>query len=182
MEDIKQEEMDQEAKVSGNAGEESFVEQGNAEQKTDPLAELILENLRMKEQLLRRAAEFDNYRKRSERDIGNIIQNANADLVLSLLPVLDDMERILAAGQSAPEAGSLLEGINLAYKNFLKTLQDAGLSAMISVNLPFDPEKHDALLHLPVAGKEPNLVVEEHKKGYEFRGRVIRHAQVIVSK
>ena len=158
------------------------TQQPSTAEPQDPVAELILENMKMRELLLRRAAEFDNYRKRSEREISSIIQKANADLVLALLPVLDDLERILTAGPAVAEAGPLLEGIKLVHKNFSKVLQDAGLTAMAAVDQPFDPEKHDALLHVPVAGKEPNLVVEEHKKGYEFRDRVIRHAQVIVSK
>ncbi|NLP11385.1 nucleotide exchange factor GrpE [bacterium] len=140
------------------------------------------ENLQIKEQLLRLAAEFDNYRKRTERDLGVILLNANADLVLSMLPVVDDLERILSAGKTAASAEAMVEAVRLVYKNFMRILQDAGLAAMNAVDQPFDPEKHDALLHVPVEGKAPDLVVEEHKKGYTFRDRVLRHAQVIVSK
>ncbi|HPI72684.1 MAG TPA: nucleotide exchange factor GrpE [bacterium] len=140
------------------------------------------ENLQTKEQLLRLAAEFDNYRKRMERDLGVTILNANADLVLSLLPVVDDLERVLSAEKTAVTAEAMGEAVRLVYKNFMRILQDAGLAAMNAVDQPFDPEKHDALLHVPVEGKAPDLVVEEHKKGYTFRDRVLRHAQVIVSK
>lgn len=140
------------------------------------------DNLRSKEKLLRLAAEFDNYRKRTERDLGVTIVNANADLVLSLLPVMDDLERVLSAGKTAAGAEAMSEAIRLVHKNFMRILQDAGLAAMNAVDQPFDPEKHDALLHVPVEGKAPDLVVEEHKKGYTFRDRVLRHAQVIVSK
>ncbi len=140
------------------------------------------EHLQTKEQMLRLAAEFDNYRKRTERDLGITILNANADLVFSLLPVVDDLERVLSAGKSAASAEAMSEAIRLVYKNLMRILQDAGLAAMNAVDQPFDPEKHDALLHVPVEGKAPDLVVEEHKKGYTFRDRVLRHAQVIVSK
>jgi molecular chaperone GrpE len=143
---------------------------------------LLQENFVIREQLLRMAAEFDNYRKRNEREIGNIIQNANAELILLLLPVLDDLDRALAATQGTAECNPLMEAMRLVRKNFFKTLQDAGLTPMNALDQPFNPEKHDALLHIPVSGKASNLVVEEHKKGYEFRDRVIRHAQVIVSK
>lgn len=143
---------------------------------------LLQENRLVREQTLRLAAEFDNYRKRNEREISNIIQNANAELILSLLPALDDLERILSATPSTADCKPILEAVRLVHKNFFKTLTDAGLAPMNALDQPFNPEKHDALLHLPVAGKESNLVVEEHKKGYEFHDRVIRHAQVIVSK
>lgn len=159
-------------------GEAPALEQGLQER----LRMLEMENLQTKEQLLRLAAEFDNYRKRTERDLGVTITNANADLVLSLLPVVDDLERILTAGKTVDGVETMIEAVRLVHKNVMRILQDAGLAAMNAVDQPFDPEKHDALLHVPVEGKDPDLVIEEHKKGYMFRDRVLRHAQVIVSK
>lgn len=146
------------------------------------IEELLQENQKVREQVLRLAAEFDNYRKRTEREFGVIRQNATADLLVSLLPVMDDLDRVINASQDVQDFTALWEAIKLVHKNFAKVLLDAGLTPMPSIDQPFDPEKHDALLHIPVQGKEPNLVVEEHKKGYEFRDRVLRHAQVIVSK
>ncbi len=152
------------------------------EQSSIKSEELLQENQKVREQVLRLAAEFDNYRKRTEREFGVIRQNATADLLAALLPVMDDLDRVINASQDLQDFNALWEAIKLVHKNFSKVLQDAGLTSMQSVDQPFDPEKHDALLHIPVQGKEPNLVVEEHKKGYEFRDRVLRHAQVIVSK
>ncbi len=146
------------------------------------LEDLQKEYQSLKDQLLRLAAEFDNYRKRVERDMNGLIRSANADLVVSLLPIIDDLERSINAANGNQNASPLLEGIKLIQKNFLKTLQDQGLKPIESVGQPFDPEKHDALLQMPVDGKEPNIVIEEHVKGYEFKDRVIRHAKVIVSK
>jgi len=146
------------------------------------LEDLEKEHQALKDQLLRLAAEFDNYRKRVDRDMSNLIRSANADLVTSLLPILDDLDRSIAAANGVQETSPLLEGIKLIQKSFLKTLQDQGLKYIESIGQPFDPEKHDALLQMPVDGKESNVVIEEHVKGYEFKDRVIRHAKVIVSK
>jgi molecular chaperone GrpE len=149
---------------------------------TGKIEELLQENQKVREQVLRLAAEFDNYRKRTEREFGVIRQTATADLLVALLPVVDDLDRAMNASQDIQDFNAFREAIKLVHKNFAKVLQDAGLKPMQSIDQPFDPEKHDALLHVPVQGKESNLVVEEHKKGYEFRDRVLRHAQVIVSK
>jgi molecular chaperone GrpE len=149
---------------------------------TGKIEELLQENQKVREQVLRLAAEFDNYRKRTEREFAAIRQNATAELLASLLPVVDDLDRVMNASQESQDFAALWEALKLVHKNFTKVLLDAGLKPMQSIDQPFDPEKHDALLHVPVPGKEANLVVEEHKKGYEFRDRVLRHAQVIVSK
>jgi molecular chaperone GrpE len=143
---------------------------------------LTSENQKLRDQFLRLAAEFDNYRKRSERDAGQLIVNANTDLVSKLLSSLDDLDRIINVGETSVDGTALLEGVRLLHKNLFKVLQDEGLRSMDAVDQEFDPEFHDALLHIEYDGKEPNLVVEEHKKGYLFKDRVLRHAQVIVSK
>ncbi len=134
-----------------------------------------------KDQLLRTAAEFDNFRKRSFNEKKDLILQANADFVKSLLPVLDDFERFIQAGKES-DVESLRQGIELIYKNFRKILSDQGLEAMKTIGQPFDPEKHDALMQVESGDTEPDTVVDEHQKGYEFNGRVIRHAKVIVSK
>ncbi len=146
------------------------------------LEQATAENKDLKEKFLRIAAEFDNYRKRIDREMIVLRESAKADLVSQLLPVLDDLERSIDAGSKKRGAKSLLEGISLVQKNFLHILQDEGLKSMDSVGKPFDPEKHEALLQIEAKDKDHEIVVEEHLKGYEFKGRVIRHAKVIVSK
>lgn len=146
------------------------------------LEELQNEYLAIKDHLLRLAAEFDNYRKRSEREMSGLIRSAKADLIARLLPVLDDLDRSIVTAAGNEQPSPLLEGIKLIQKSFIKTLQEQGLKQIDSVGQPFDPEKHEALMVIGVDGKEPNLVVEEHVKGYEFNDRVIRHAKVVVSK
>ncbi|HNW59239.1 MAG TPA: nucleotide exchange factor GrpE [bacterium] len=146
------------------------------------IAALTAENKSLNDRFLRLAAEFDNYRKRSDREMQNYITHANFDLMGKLLPILDDLDRILAAGLNGTEAGAFAEGIALLQKNLLKTFQEGGLEPMQTIGAEFDPQLHDALLHVEVPESEPNRIVEEHKKGYFFKGKVLRHAQVVVSK
>jgi molecular chaperone GrpE len=139
-----------------------------------------IENL--KDRLLRTAAELDNFRKRTERDVSQIIQNANQELIRSLLPIIDDFDRSLKFDHKKQKEEDFRQGIELIYKNLYDILVKAGLEPMESVGQPFDFEKHDALLQVEKKDTEPGMVVEEHEKGYLLNGRVLRHAKVIVSK
>ena len=132
-----------------------------------------------KDQFLRKAAEFENYRRRTESDVANIIRNANEGLLLSLLPVLDDFERSLKhqSGDDDPVS----KGIQLIYTKLLRILEGQGLVPFDSVGRPFDVEYHDALLQMPSADHPPQTVLEEVERGYKLNDRVLRHAKVIVS-
>lgn len=136
----------------------------------------------LRDQLQRVAADFDNYKKRTERERIALIETANTDLIASLLPVLDDFDRTLDTVEGSCDFDSLLNGVKLVHKNFLKILQDNGLVLLESKGKAFDPELHDALMQKSVAGMTPDIVLEEHVKGYEFKNRVIRHAKVVTSK
>ena len=136
----------------------------------------------LKNQLLRNAADFDNYRKRSDKERFELQNRTNRELVTKLLPVLDDFGRSIETNAEKGDPTALLEGVKLIYKNLFKILQDEGLEPMGSVGKPFDPELHEALLQVDVEGYASDTVIEEHVKGYTFRDQVIRHARVIVSK
>jgi len=136
----------------------------------------------LKDQLLRKVAEFDNYRKRTERDFAELLQNANAKLITDLLPVLDDYDRSLAADVNNDSYESLHKGFELIYKKLFDVLKSYGLRPIKALNEEFDPEKHEALLQIEAKGKKSHIVVEEYLKGYELNGRVIRHTKVVVSK
>ena len=140
------------------------------------------ENAQLKDQLLRKMAEFDNYRKRNERDYLDRIKNANERLITELLPVVDDLERSIAHAKSGQDLTTLVEGSDLIYKKLLALLEKEGLEPLISVGEEFDPDKHDALLQTENEKYESGVVVDEHSKGYILNGKVIRHAQVIVAK
>jgi len=140
------------------------------------------EKLELKDKLLRTAAEFDNFKKRNDRERLQLIYTATEGLVTELLNVLDDMERSLDHLDEKNDFESLKNGLELIYKNFNKILEKQGLKAMQSVGEPFDPEKHDALMQTEKKGVESGIILDEHKKGYCLNDKIIRHAQVIVAK
>ncbi len=134
-----------------------------------------------KDQLLRKAAEFENYKRRTEADYANLIRSANENLILALLPVLDDLSRSLKSGKERPDFDSFYRGIELILNKLVRTLEAEGLKAFDSAGKPFDVQFHDALLLLPREGVPPHTVVEEVEQGYLLNDRVLRHAKVIVS-
>jgi molecular chaperone GrpE len=140
------------------------------------------ENEQLQDQLLRKVAEFDNYKKRTERDFFDRVQNANEKLITELLPVLDDMERALDHVEKSQEINSLLEGTKLIQKKMKDLLEKQGLEVLSAEGDDFDPDKHDALMQAEKDGVESGTIIEEHLKGYTLNGKVIRHSQVIVAK
>lgn len=144
------------------------------------LVEVKAENAALRDRLLRAAAELDNLRKRTEKEIGQIIQNANSQLILDLLPVVDDLERSLKTSDIA-DAASFRNGIELIYQKMGKILKKNGVEPMESVGQDFDVNKHDALLQIKSSEAESGKIIEEHEKGYLLNGHVLRHAKVIVS-
>ena len=144
--------------------------------------EIEEENAGLKDRLLRQMAEFDNYRKRSDRDFASLIANANESLVKEILPVVDDLGRSLNSENHSGDSKSLREGVRLIYDKFLKVLENQGVQPMKTVGEPFDTERHDALMLLEKADTPPDIVLEEYERGYTMNDRVIRHAKVIVSK
>jgi molecular chaperone GrpE len=150
--------------------------------KTQDMAKLQDEVHQLKEQLLRKAAEFDNYKKRTERDMLIYLRHASEELISRLLPVLDDMERLHAHIDEKSEIKLLREGSELIYKKFIDILEKEGLIPLPSIGEKFDPEKHDALLQVEKPGSAAGTIVEEHLKGYALNDKVIRHAQVVVAK
>ncbi len=144
----------------------------------DPL-ELQVEGL--KDQLLRKAADFENYKKRMESEIQGIVRLANESVILSILPVMDDLERSLKAERTAHDTGAFQKGVELILQKLRKVLELHGVTSLETTGKPFDVHYHDALMQMPKDDVEPNTVLEEVEKGYAMNGKVIRHAKVIVS-
>ncbi len=164
-----------------NDGKKSSKKKKAARPK-DETKKLKEEIFSLQEQLLRKAAEFENYKKRTEREFARIIQNAGENIITSLLPVLDDLDRSLEHARKSEDVESLREGMELISKKLYAVLEKEGLKPLDAVGKEFDPEKHDALLQVEKDGVESGTVVEEHLKGYELNNKVIRHAQVIVAR
>ncbi len=134
-----------------------------------------------KDKLLRKAAEFENYKRRSENDQLNLLKYTGEMLIVKLLPVIDDLERSLQHIGNAKENSSINEGIKLVYDKLMKILGEQGVKKIEAVGKPFDVEYHEALLQRKDETVPPHTVIEELEKGYIYKDRVIRHAKVIVS-
>jgi molecular chaperone GrpE len=134
-----------------------------------------------KDQLLRKAAEFENYKRRSEAEYLNLVRNANEGLIGSLLPIVEDLTRSLKAGSGLPDGGAFYRGVELIYQKLMKVLEAQGLAPFDSSGAPFDVNYHDALLQVARDDVPPGTVVEEIARGYKLNDRVLRHARVIVS-
>ena len=144
----------------------------------DPLAEVTRERDEYLDSLLRLKAEFDNYRKRTAREQADLTSRAAQRLVNELLPVLDDLERALAAAEEHEEA-KLEDGVRLVHRSLVDALQREGL-AEIETDGAFDPHVHEALLSQPDDEKESGEIIDVLQKGYRLGDRVLRPARVIV--
>ncbi len=133
----------------------------------------------LRDQLLRRRADFENYKKRVERDRQQAAQDASAGLLEALLPALDNFDRALEAGGNE---ATLREGIELTRRQLLGVLETKGVSVQDALGQPFDPEVHQALSYEAVPGKADGTVVEVFQKGYFLGGRLLRPALVKVAK
>jgi molecular chaperone GrpE len=133
----------------------------------------------LKDQLLRRRADFDNYRKRVERDRHQAGLDATADLFKALVPTLDNLERALEAEGSA---STLRQGVELTLRDLLGLLESRGVVVHDPTGQPFDPNIHQALSHEVVPGTADGTVVETFRKGYFFKDRLLRPALVKVAK
>lgn len=140
------------------------------------------EKHRLNDKLLRSLAELDNYRKRTDREKKQLVQNANQDLIRDLLPVLDDFERSLKTAPSTKEAAGFHRGVQMIYQKMMSILQSYGLEPVESAGDPFDVDRHDALLQVENDQFASGIIIEEHEKGYFLNGQVLRHAKVVVSK
>ena len=137
-----------------------------------------------KDKYLRTQAEMQNMRRRMEEEKVNLLKYEGEELIIKLLPTLDNFERAIKMDDTnlEDEISKFLEGFKMIYGNLSSTLQGYEVIAMDILNKPFDPEMMDAVLAEEVEGVEPNIVVDVLQKGYTYKGKVIRHAMVKVSK
>jgi len=145
------------------------------------LIELEKQIAELTDKFLRKAAEFENYKRRTENDQLNLIKYAAESFIIKLLPVIDDFERSLEHIDTAKNNDALKEGIKLVYDKLIKVLDDQGVKKIESVGKPFDVHYHEALMQKKADKVEPHTVLEELEKGYLYKDRVIRHTKVIVS-
>lgn len=159
----------------------SSQEPGNGDQApvAEPdIAALTAERDDLKDRLLRSQAEFQNFRKRSERDRVEWFEYASMEAVRVLLPVLDDFERAMKAESSDKE---YVAGIELIYNRFYETLKKLGLEPIESKGKPFDPQIHHAVDMVETEEEPDHTVLDEFQRGYNFKGRLLRPAMVKVA-
>ena len=174
------------ADPAGASGADA-VESGATEEGADdvaPVAAELEEAVRQRdahyERLLRVTAEFDNYRKRTERERRELIEQAAGDLLGDLLPVVDDLERALAA--ETQDGDAYRRGVEIIHKQLLDVMARRGVAPIEAVGADFDPALHQAVVHEPSDGHRDGEVVEELRRGYTLRQRLLRPSMVKVAK
>ncbi len=173
------EETDNQAENSENSEESENAE--NAEEK-DPLEVAQAEIAELKSQLLYKAAEFDNYRKRTLKERAELILNGGEKTITAILPVLDDMERAIENGAKTDDPAVLREGMELIYQKFMKALEAQGVSKIETEDADFDTDVHEAVAMVPGMGDDKKgKVIDCLQQGYKLNDKVIRHAKVAVS-
>jgi molecular chaperone GrpE len=134
------------------------------------------------DRLLRKTAEFDNYRKRTDRERIQLSEAAAADLLSELLPLADDMERALKADAGADGGAAIRKGVELIQKQLLELLRKRGVRPIEALGADFDPHFHMAVAHEPAEGRREGEVIEEFRRGYMLGDRLLRPAMVKVAK
>ena len=131
--------------------------------------------------LLRLQAEFDNYRKRTQKEKTDLIKYASERLVAELLPVLDNFERAASVAESNPDFAAYSQGVDMILRQMQSALSKEGLKAMEAIGQPFDPNLHEAVLRVESEEHPENTVIEELQKGYYLKEKVLRPCMVKVS-
>ena len=166
-----------------------------SEEKTDKMSEDIVEEptieeqleaankeiVSLKDQLLRKIAEFDNYRKRMMREKADLIKNASEKVLKGVLPIVDDFERGLEATKQSSDSESVRQGMELIYNKLVKYLEENGVKAMETNGADFDTDRHEAIASIPTGDEsKKGKIIDTTQKGYMLNDKVLRHAKVVV--
>ena len=171
------------AETSESAAEGQPAPEETAEELTieEQLEAANQEIASLKDQLLRKIAEFDNYRKRTIKEKTDLILNGGEKTITTILPVIDDMERALKNMQNAEDVSAVVEGVELIYKKFMDILAKQGVSVIDTKEADFDVDLHEAIAQVPAPTPElKGKVMDCTLTGYKLNEKVIRHAQVVV--
>ncbi|MEZ4287989.1 MAG: nucleotide exchange factor GrpE [Polyangiales bacterium] len=163
-----------------NNPSESNDESNTAE--LSPLEAMTAERDKLKNQLLRVAADFDNFRKRSKRELDDSTHRAREDVLREVLPVIDNLERAAQAAESASDPNAVAEGVRMVLRGFDETQNRLGLRRVNSVGQMFDPTMHDAMQQIETTEHPPGTIIAEIVPGYQLRMKLLRPAMVVVAK
>jgi molecular chaperone GrpE len=154
---------------------------GRKSKKDAELEELKIKHAELNDKHLRLFSEFDNFRKRTLKERLELTKTASADVILQLLPILDDFERAIKAAEEGQEKDSMTEGIKLIYNKFKSNLSAKGLEPMNCVGKEFDTDFHEAITQIPSPTEDDKgKILDEIEKGYMLGGKVIRYAKVVI--
>ena len=151
-----------------------FFRKDKKDKKDEKIAEL-------NDRLMRQMAEFDNFRKRTEKEKQQMYGIGAAEVVEKLLPVVDNFERGLAAMTEEEKETSFAQGIEMIYKQLMTALSDLGVTAIEAVGQEFNPDFHNAVMQAPSEDYESGVITQELQKGYLYREKVVRHSMVVVA-
>lgn len=165
-----------EIKIKDTGGDEPELSQ-----EENKIAELEKQAMQYKDQYLRTAAEFENYKRRTDAERAEFFAYAGERVLTDMLPVLDDFDRTMSSFEKSHDMEALKKGIDLVYGKFRAVLEKQGLKAMDSDDKKFDVNLHEAILQQPDETKEPETVINTVEKGYFLKDKVLRHAKVVVS-
>jgi molecular chaperone GrpE len=150
------------------------------EAETTALAQAEEELTEMKDKYLRLFAEFDNYKRRTSKERMDLLKMANQEMMVALLPVVDDFERARQAMQATEDVSSVKEGVELIFSKLIGILQQKGLKPMDAVGTAFDPDLHEAITQIPAPDDSlKGKVIDEVEKGYLLNDKVVRYAKVV---
>ena len=151
-----------------------FFHKDKKDKKDEKIAEL-------NDRLIRQMAEFDNFRKRTEKEKQQMYGIGAADVIEKLLPVVDNFERGLAAMTEEEKNTSFAQGIELVYKQLMTTLEGMGVTVIEAVGVEFNPDFHNAVMQAPSEEYESGIITQELQRGYLYKDKVVRHSMVMVA-
>ncbi len=147
-------------------------------EKKNPLQEKVDE---LNDRVVRQMAEFDNFRKRTDKEKAQMFEQGQSNVLEKLLPVIDNFERGLAAVPEDEKDGAFADGMNKIYKQLMKQMEDLGVTPIEAVGKEFDPNLHNAVMQTQSEEFESGVVAQELQKGYMFHDTVLRHSMVAVN-
>ena len=168
---------------TASAVETSVEEQAIPEQTKSELEKTQEELSAEKDRYIRLFAEFDNFKKRTSKERLELIQTAGKEVVVSMLPVLDDFERALKQMETAQDLAAVKEGVQMIYNKFKTTLEQKGLKEMQAIQQEFNADVHESITEIPAPTEDlKGKVIDQVEKGYYFFDKIIRFAKVVVGK
>ena len=172
---------DEEMHLEGAASENRKNPEEKCLEKDQQLKDWENEYNQLYDKYIRMYSDFENFRRRTNKEKIDMIDSANESLMLDILPVIDDLERALVVMNDAADVRSIKEGVALIYNKFKRLLEDKGLKEIECIEEPFDPELHDAITKIPVQKKRlRGRIIDQVQKGYYLNKKVIRHSKVVV--